>query len=492
MIKNWLTWIYLGLLSLSVLLILFGFAINLSRPNEIPIGEIAPEKTTLPKGGFRLEQQAYDELGPPLMGLKFSPMTLQLPDLRNYLVYYGRNERPDASEEQSMLHFSFVGSKEIASIAPEKPLYLVYDKDQPRVKYRFSPGNAVTSFWFEAVPESGESSINMAMKNEAGEIIRKPEQHAQFKLKEKQFSRFGTDRWELGKWKVDGTLLARQRARWYGQDLFLERHGGDEYKNLKEKQRIDFGQDEETYSVFIGAGNALAWKNDRWEEVQPGVETQKYPLLVVEKIDERLMKLALWDVDGTAKVSLNLIKSSETTPPLDIPKTFKFVGARTRSQLMFEVNDVRMIISPKDWLLLTEGKWIKLATPEEIDAFVERKISGPLFVVDEIAKEEGRQILMGTLFNATRTEMKSVEIPLQQGIGSSVPSPKSRNEGKSSSEENPNSFEEPAPEGDRTSEEREKQIKDSQVYREQFEKSRERHESLPDRKGMNFKNVVDR
>lgn len=496
MIKNWLTWIYLGLTALALLLILLGFAITLSRPREIPITDIAPEKTTLPKGGFRMEQEAYDNLGPPLLGLKFSPMTLQLPDLRNYLVYYGRNERPDASEEQSMLHFSFVGSKDIASIPPEKPLYLVYDKDQPRVKYRFSPNNAATSLWFEAAPEAGEAAINMAMKNEVGEIIRKPEQHAQFKLKEKQFSRFGADRWELGKWKVDGTLLARQRARWYGQDLFLERHGGEEYKNLKEKQRIDFGQDEETYSVFIGAGNALAWKGNRWEEVKPGVETQKYPLLVVEKIDERLMKLALWDVDGTAKVSLNLIKSTETAPPQDIEKTFKFVGARTRSQLMFEINGERMMISPKDWLLLTEGKWVKLTTPEDIDAYVERKISGPLFVVDEISKEEGRQVLLGTLFNATRTEMKPIEIPLQQGTG--APPPKGRPEARAAPGEDQRAVEAGSTEG----EERDAEIRDPEKYKEQLEKFRERYREMDKsqnsepppqgRRRLDSRNIIDR
>ncbi|MCP5507977.1 MAG: hypothetical protein H7A37_06730 [Chlamydiales bacterium] len=47
---------------------------------------------------------------------------------------------------------------------------------------------------------------------------------------------------ELGKWRVDGTLLARQRARWYGPDMFLKRHGGDEFKDVSGKRRIDFGE----------------------------------------------------------------------------------------------------------------------------------------------------------------------------------------------------------------------------------------------------------
>lgn len=432
MIKNWLTWINLGIAGLALLFILLSMGINFWRPSEIPVPEFPPEKTSLPKGAFRLEKEGYDNIGPPLMSLHFSPMTLQLPNLRNYLVYYGRNERPDASSEQSMLHFAFSGSKEIASVHPEKPLYLVYDKDQPRVKYRFSPKNAETSLWVKAIPEEKEAVINVAMKNEAGDIIRKPEQYAQFKVKEKQFSRFGGERWELGKWKVDGTLLARQRARWYGNDLFLEKHGGEEYTELFEKQRIDFGQGEETYSAFISLEDVLAWKDERWHEVKPGVDSQQYPLLVVKKVDERLMKLELWDVGGKAKVSLNLIKSTETSLPQNIQKTFKFVGARTRSQLMFEVKNERMLISPKDWLLFVDGKWIKLTSSEDIDAYVERRMVGPLFVIDGVVRDDGRQILVGTLFNSTRTDMKTIEIPLQQGAGpsGSNPKPKRKSKGK--------------------------------------------------------------
>ena len=437
MIKNWLNSINLCIAGLALIFILISVGINIWRPSEILVPEFSPEKTSLPKGSFRLEKEAYDKIGPPFMNLRFSPMSLQLPDLRNYLVYYGRNERPDASEEQSMLHFAFTGSKEVASIPPEKPLYLVYDKDQPRVKYLFSPQNEETSLWIEVAPEESEAVVNVAMRNEAGDIIRKPEQYAQFKLREKQFARFGGEKWELGKWKVDGTLLARQKARWYGQDLFLEKHGGEEYKNFKDKQRIDFGQDEDVYSAFIGPGDALAWKDDHWQEIKPGVESQKYPLLVVNKVDERLMKLELWDIDGKAKVSLNLIKSTETSLPQNIQQIFKFVGARTRSQLMFEVNNERMLISPKDWLLFVEGKWVKLSSPESIDAYVERRLVGPLFVIDEVISEEGRQVLLGTLFNSTRTEMKPIELPLQQSAGPSSATPGSKREGDKPGESSP-------------------------------------------------------
>jgi hypothetical protein len=35
--------------------------------------------------------------------------------------------------------------------------------------------------------------------------------------------------------------------------------------------------------------------------------------------------------------------------------------------------------------------------------------------VDEVLREDGKQILLGLIYNATRTDVKLVEIPLQQG-----------------------------------------------------------------------------
>jgi hypothetical protein len=415
MTKNLIIWINRSLLVVIGVIILLTLAYAWNRQEDIPLPQISEKKMSLPKGAFTQEKEQYDAIGPPLMTLKFSPMSLQLPDLRNVIVYYGRNERPDANEGESLLHFAITGSKETESIAPGEPLYLVYDKDQPRIKYVFSPNNKESSLWFDASPLEKEASVNVSMKNESGQIIRKPEQFSQFILKEKQFSRYGAKRWEIGKWKVDGTLLARQRARWYGNDMFLERHGGEEYKDTLNKQRIDFGEKEELYSIYLSEGDSAAWIDGQWKQVTPGDATQNYPLLVLNKVEDRLLKFDLWDVDGTGKVSLNVIKSSEAGSPRNLEKEFKFVGARTRSQLMFEVKGERVLISPKDWFLFSDGKWIKLSTPEQIDAFVERKTSGPLFVVDEVLREDGRQILFGLIYNATRTDVKLVEIPLQQG-----------------------------------------------------------------------------
>lgn len=424
MTKKWLGWINLCLGGAALLFTVAAAALYIALPGEIPVPEDVVVQKPIPKNAFAMPKEAYHAIGAPLLTLQFSPLTMQLPDLRQQLIYYGKNGRPDAREESTLLHFGFVNNKATVSLPPGRQQYILYDKSQMPGKFIFSPNNGETSLWFEAISEGNEAVVSVGMKNEKGEVIREPSDYARFKLPEKEFVRFGGTPWEIGKWRVDGTLLARQRARWYGSDMFMEKHGGKEYAHLLNKQRIDFGEGDEAYSVYVGPGDTLGWEKDKWHLVKPGEDSRGFPLLVVKKIDERLMNLELWDVDGKNKVALNLLKSSEAWVPQNIQQAFKFVGARTRSQFVFEINKTRMFLSPHDWLLLTDKGWKKLITPQEIDDYVDRKVTGPLFVFDAVIRKDDKQYLQGTLFNASRTQSQPIEILLQKG-GAPIPAPPS-------------------------------------------------------------------
>ncbi len=423
MVKKWVYFINLMLAGLCALLVLGSAALTVMRPSEIAVvNDVNVVRCPLPKNAFLQSKGSYDAIGAPCFDLKFSPSGAQLPDLRKVLVFHGRNGRPDAQTDKPLLHFSITGIKAIATVEPAKPLYISYD----RKSFNFSPENRETPLWIVAELPGNEAEIRVYLRCETGEVISEPTAYAQFFLPEKEFTRFGGTPWEIGKWRVDGSLLARQRAKWYGVDRFLERHGGEEFQHIAGKHRLDFGEAEEVYSVFAALGDSLIWdmEKNRWREAQPGLDTLGKPLLLIKKIDDRLMNMELWDVDGRAKISLNLLKSTENWTPQNMQQAFKFLGARTRSQFVFEINNERMIISPKDWLLLLEKGWIKLETPEDIDAYVDRKVTGSLFVFDGIERREDKQVLVGTMFNSTRTEMQTIEMAVQQAGGPPANGPK--------------------------------------------------------------------
>lgn len=414
MLKKWLDLLNLGVSGLAILFVLLGILFWALRPSELPVSEAPPPPVKLPKGGFVQSKEAYEAIGEPLLNLHFSPMSMRLPDLKKYLVYYGKNGRPDAVADKTLLHFAFTGNKSVTPIAPGERLYVSYDRKLSPPQYIFSPRNAPTPLWIEAEAEGSEAIVDVTLEGEDGEEIREPEANSHFPLPEKEFIRTGSSTWEIGKNRVDATLLARQRARWYGVDQFMIRHGGPEYSELADKQRIDFGEGDDSYSVYAGVNDIVVWDGDKWVAVKPGRNSLGKPLMVIKKIDDRLMSLELWDPEGKGKIYLNLLKSTDTAPPVNIIQAFKFVGARTRTQFAFEINKERTLLSPTDWLVFTKQGWIKLVTPQDIDNYVERKISGPLFVFDALERRDDKQYLKGTLFNTSRTDMTSIEIPLQQ------------------------------------------------------------------------------
>jgi len=416
MSNKWILLINFTLASLAIALLLFSGGMYFFRPWSIETDDSTPPQKNLPKNSFQRSDKDYADLEGSFMDLEFSPIGLQLPDLRRYIVYYGRNTRPDADPEKSPLHFGIAREREVpVSIPPNQKLFLVYDKTKPRGGYSFSPENTQTGLWIKAKPKDQEAMIEVGMMNDEGLFISEPQEYAEFSLPQKDYVRSRASTWELGKWKVDGTLLARQRARWWGQDLFIENHGGDEYANVLGKQRIDFGEKDEKYSIYLSVGDSAVWDEDHWRVVEPGPETRNLPLLTVKKIEERLMNLELWTPDGAFKVPINLLKSSQAWITENLEKTFKFVGARTRSQFVFELKGERTQLRPNDWLLYSDNVWRKLTSVQDIDDYVNLKTLGTLFVFEGIINKDGQQILVGTMYNSTRTEMKSIELPIQQG-----------------------------------------------------------------------------
>ncbi|MCB1111232.1 MAG: hypothetical protein KDK72_01050 [Chlamydiia bacterium] len=414
MLKKWLGWINITLFIVLTVLLAIAWGMEWLRADAIEVKEVTARKTSLPKSSFQQPQKSYDAIGEPVLALTYVAPKMQLPDLRQFIVYYGQNGRPDAQLDKPSLHFSLANSRDVISLGAGEKLYLQYQKDNGQGKYVFSPENRETSLWIEAEPEEGEAVVQVRMKDENGNLVATPETLAQFPLKEKELMRFGGGTWELGKWRVDGTLLARQRARWYGPDMFLKRHGGDEFKDVSGKQRIDFGEKGDTYSVYVGQGDSLIWDGSKWTAVEPSEQSRGHPLLIVKKVDDRLMNLELWDNEGKKKVALNLLRSMESWSPASVQQDFRFVGVRTRSQFVFEVDDERMLLRPHDWLLLTENGWHKLTSIDEIDDYVDRRENGTLFVFDGVVKRDDQQVLSGTIFNPTRTVAHDVELPVSQ------------------------------------------------------------------------------
>jgi hypothetical protein len=435
---------WLGIINLFLLgmMILSGVCFFFLKNNDpIPMPSSRIEQQDLPKSLFSGSEEFFQCIGDHLLSLTWVSPQMLLPDLRNELIFNGKNARPDAKKGKAHFHFSLRGSEEKNLIAAGERIYLVYQgacssqikkilceapstlsghlwgeitsekKDISKSCYSFSPGNQPTPLWFEVAPLDEDAiQVKISMLDEKGILVSSPAHLRQFRLQMQDFPKLNNG-WELSGQRVDSTLLVRQKARWVGADRFLEMHGGEDFEYASGKERIDFLEGETPYCCFVAIGDFLVWKNGRWHVASRNEDTQLLPLMIAKKIEDKIMTFELWDPEGRAKVSLSLIRIKDHNGTLNLSQALKFVGAKTWAQFIVESSSGdRMTLKLHDWLIYNNDTWKKLDSPEEIDAFVQQKISGPLFILDKMEKQNGRQVLLGHLFNSLRTEVENVEL----------------------------------------------------------------------------------
>lgn len=401
-------WSNLALALCSFLVITFAlYFYTLRTPIEAQL-PIKPRSTTLPQHSFAFKEDQLRDLGQKALQLEFQIPTIRIPDLRQLLSYNGKNSRPDAGISKEMF-FSLGVPPIVMGGEPNSPIYLQMHEGG---QVSFSPNNNPSDLWFTARPQGNAAQIEVKIRDEAGVVHQEPKDRANFTLPEKPLAG-GAQNWNIDALRVDGTLLMRQGAKWSGRDLFLEKHGGEEYFKDQGKQRITFGEGDQKYSVYVDKGDDLIWKEGRWRVPEKGEKTDVYPLMHVDKVEERVMGATLYDLLSKHKTPLNLLKSVDPIPPVSVADQFQFVGARTRLHSTFKVGNQREVVGPEDWFILTSDGWKKIKTGKEVDDYVVGKLTGPLLVIERIEKQNENKWLQGTLYNSSRSNTVPVELPLK-------------------------------------------------------------------------------
>lgn len=417
---NWL--VYLNkLLAVSSALVYAGAGMGaLLHPRALSLfrHELC-EKNAIP-APFTQSDSAYKAIASgPLFALHYQAPQAQLPDLRQELVLYGLDERPDADPHHPIVHLGLGSSAEVHGFPAGQVRYLIFDRSQ--AVYRPSPDNKPSNLWITLTAFPHAMIAEVGMMDRHGRLIYSPKEHARFEVAQSSH-RPASEPWQLGAQRVDNSLLARLHTRWYGEDQFLTDHGGSEFSSVRGKQRLDFGQGDDVYSCFVEQGECLVWKGDRWINLRPGESSRGLPLLHLKNLKEKLMLFELWDEMGRTRVTLSLMRSRDVWLPRHMKDTVRFVGARTWSEFVLNVGGERLVVSPQDWLLLDEGGWHLLRKVEEIDAYVSGRLQGELLVLDGLEREGGTQTLKGHLYNTSRTSLESMDIALTPQIAAPSPS----------------------------------------------------------------------
>lgn len=391
------------------------------KPVEMPQPPI--KKPFILPHSFQQPLEALEAIGKPFTALEKTDIKLSLPDLRNVLIYYGSAVRPDVSESAMTVQMGIRGTTTPTPVTVGAPIYMKYESKGNIGKWSFSPDNSPTSIWIQVKPEETICQILVFMNDSEGNKITTPADFATFSLSlvHLPYNAQGQNAFEVGGQRADASLLIRQKCAWFGQDIFLQELGGEDFKFAFTQERIDFLDPENPYHCFIGLGDCLVFDDMRWQEVTPGPESRDKPLLVAKKIDDKSIVFDLWDPKGKVRIPIELRKANPM-PGFASKFDLKLVGARSRRDWIAELSGVRMLLRADDWLVLQDNVWHKITNSQELDNYITGETRGPLLVLEGSEKVGNDVGLVGRVYDYTRTQVVPLRISLFKSWEQATPS----------------------------------------------------------------------
>ncbi len=400
----------------ATLMCLIGIAVynyfcDSTLATPIPQPPVTKQLASLPYS-FRGKEDSYNFTQSSCFHLKKYPMKWQLPDLRSLIISYGISCRPDAPKNKQQIALGIRGYNQIVYIPLGQKAYLKADT-RALGRFVFSEQNSPTSLWIAPELQNGVTAAQVQMKDSDGKIVSTPEEVSSFVIQEGDLPAAPNvlQGWTIGSERVDCSLLAKQKAKWVGQDQFLSRFGGKEYAFTVGRERIEFGEEGARFVCFAKEGDLFFFDNERWQPVKEVSASQGKPLLEVKKVGESAILFTLWNEDGTYKIPLELHRSPEGMAfanPLEI----KLVGAKSQKDWLAEYESKRFPLRVDDWVLLKDGHIEKVTKTEQIDAYIEGNLRGEMIVFEGV-KRQGRELcLSGVRFNDNKTQYTDVMCPL--------------------------------------------------------------------------------
>lgn len=219
-------------------------------------------------------------------------------------------------------------------------------------------------------------------------------------------------------------------ARWWGQDLLARAA-----LSGKIRHRIDVGSLVETTLIEPQENQWLVFEEGHWQIVDDLSKASSPYIARIKGIHSGRLELEGWEADFHVRLSL----------PLAAPSSFKgkaedlFGSIRVRSdkQISCILDKQCLILKVNDWALKVGNRWKILRKAEEKEAVFKGKLTGEIFVLDQIFNKQGQKSILGHFYNSARTDEMVIDLPVsgRKSISSrlqSIAEAKSPSKGKSS------------------------------------------------------------
>jgi hypothetical protein len=189
-----------------------------------------------------------------------------------------------------------------------------------------------------------------------------------------------------------------KKGKMWAPDLFLHQCGGEEYRLLSAKHKVEI----ENKVYFLSVGDTLWWDGSEWKMgIPPLVEA---PAAKLVSASSQGMVLKVWDSTGYLSYSIELPLHQELKSPLKVEEVITSIRSRSPSEITCQLGKRRVVVKEGDWWIKTDRRWRSLRTADDLEAFLHHDIQGELFIFEKVESAKGRVTLKGRCFDKMRTE----------------------------------------------------------------------------------------
>lgn len=339
----------------------------------------------------------YELIGTGAFSLSSGKLSPLFQHLREEIILLGRNARPDASAREVKMLIGLKSSKEEKIAVDGSPIYVDVNKK----------GNDMFGALHFSENDKGPIAIKpVSLEGNSVLIEVSGEEDGQFMVQERPLSPSGN------KDKRDHYFHLLSQAKWWGTDILFQKYGGEEYKEMKDKQKLEFADKGSSYVQFVSQGDYLLWDEDQWTIVPLSSVSPTKPLAHVKSISSKGIEMEAWDETGFYSYYVKLQRQGPAKVNEKLETVFSSGRLQTSSQISCVLGKRRVILKPGDWLLKNGKGWHNLKKVDEIEDCLQHKIKGELFLFEGMEKEQGKIIIKGHIFDEMRTQIQPVSIPI--------------------------------------------------------------------------------
>ncbi len=323
--------------------------------------------------------------------------------LADEVVLIAYNSRPDVESKDAKILISLKNGKEQLTLSNGRTIFL---KESEQGKGLHSSEEA-TGLWAKPILLDNGAVLIEAGRKFVSQDGHTGEEKGQFMIAGQRGvpSRHNSANQSFAKELKSG--------RGFSHDLLMQEYGGREYAAWREKGVIELSHSHSTYACFVSPGDYLLYDQGEWRVCSFEELKMDHPIAQVKAISGKTIEIEAWDETGLCPFQFKIEMEKQGLSQLKAEMMPSAIRLRSGTQVSCAFGKRHMILKQGDWLLKTSTGWRKLRRSEEIEHYLHHRLKGELLIFDGIAKEQGRIVMKGHLFDETRTHMQPLALPIE-------------------------------------------------------------------------------